>query len=218
MFCNKCGHPLPEESLFCPSCGAKVTVVPQQQQPVQQQAPQPVQQQPVQQPVSQQPYAATGRPAQFAAAGQPAYRAPQNFPPAPRRNNRTMWLMLAGLAAVIAVVVAIVCWPKSDNGGDMGSTPRSTVERFMKAWKDGNAEKMLSCATPRAAERNRSHTYEILDEVQLISYQIIDEQMRGDEASVKARVTVHGIYDDETETNTITYRLELVDGRWLIRN
>ncbi len=100
----------------------------------------------------------------------------------------------------------------------MGSSPRHTVDRFMKAWKDGDAEKMLSYATPRAAERNRSHTYEMLDEVQLISYQIIEEDMRGNEASVKARVTVQDLYDDETDTNTITYILELVDGRWLIRN
>lgn len=100
----------------------------------------------------------------------------------------------------------------------MGSTPRNTVERFMKAWKNGDAERMLSCATPRIAERHRAETYKTVSDYKLISYRIIDEDMRGDEARVKVKIEVKNVYDDDTDTNTITYRLELVDGHWLICN
>lgn len=154
------------------------------------------------------------QPMQPAATGAPVYAAQQNPAPAPRRNSRMLWYLMAGIVAAMAIIAAVVLWPKSDEGA--GSSPRSTVEHFMKAWKNGDADKMLSCATEYAADRNRAQTYRMLRECRLISYDIVDVQTQGDRARVKARITVEE--DDDIDTDTVTYRLELVDGRWLICN
>lgn len=86
----------------------------------------------------------------------------------------------------------------------------------MKAWKNGDADKMLSCGTPSAAERNRSYTYETVGNCRLISYRIVSEDIRGDEAWIRTDITIEE--KGKTETLNITYRLELNDGRWLICN
>lgn len=154
------------------------------------------------------------QPMQPAATGASVYTAPQNPAPTPRRNNRMLWYLVAGIVAAIAIIAAVVLWPKSDEGA--GSSPDSTVEHFMKAWKNGDADKMLSCATEYAADRNRTQTYRMIRECRLISYDIIDVQTQGDHARVKARVSIEE--NGEIDTDTITYRLELVGGQWLICN
>ena len=66
MFCKNCGNQLPDDALFCGSCGTKVEAPAAPQQPAYE-APQPAPQQPA-----------------YVAPQQPAYVAPQ---PAPQAND-----------------------------------------------------------------------------------------------------------------------------------
>ena len=107
-FCSNCGTQLSDDTVFCSNCGSKQAVMNPQQTNVQQ----PYMQQPnAQQPYMQQPY-----------VQQPNMQQPYSNAAAAPKKSMLPWLIVAGIALVIVLVLFI---PKAfgfGNGRSSGYT------------------------------------------------------------------------------------------------
>lgn len=107
MFCNQCGKEIPDDTTFCPYCGAKqesIEAAPAAAQPVEPVQPMPEQQaaQPVQQPVQPIPQPVQPTPEQQTA--QPVSGA---VPPVTEKKGGSLVKILIPAAAAVVVVVLL---------------------------------------------------------------------------------------------------------------
>lgn len=154
MNCTNCGNNIPENSMFCPSCGSSVQSTPTQtpiyQQPVtqpqapfyQQQAAQP--QTPVYQQATQ-----TQAPVYQQAAQQPMYTQPVYGQPAPqKKKSKAPWIALGVSLFLLIVVVALVIILLVSCSGVDNSSPEGVINSYIEALSDNDVEDCLDTLYP----------------------------------------------------------------------
>jgi hypothetical protein len=134
-------------------------------------------------------------------------------------NARMMVKVVVALIVVLAVsLVAIGCGEDS---------PSAAVEDFIEATKDGNCDKavdMLDLDVPGMEEAGLS-TDDLKKEIvasceadvensEIVSYEVRNEEIDGDTATVEVEMTTK--VDDEESTETDTLTLNKRDGEWKI--
>ncbi len=112
-------------------------------------------------------------------------------------------MIIAAAALLVSAVLAFGCG---------GNNPSAVVDKFMQAQKDKDCEKQAELIDVQAPELGGAVTRESLvkncqetaDEVEVIDYKVLEEEIDGDTARVKAEVTLKIGEDEQTQTGTIT--------------
>ncbi|MBE0428751.1 MAG: DUF4878 domain-containing protein [Thermoleophilia bacterium] len=124
------------------------------------------------------------------------------------------------IGIVVVAVVAVMSVAALGCGND---SPSAAVEEFLKAAEDKDCEKMvdlidLEGAAEQGLPLDRDDLIQSCEAESglgdVVDYQIISEEIDGDEAEVAAEVTVKE--DDEEVTQTDTLKLVKKNGDWKI--